>query len=132
MLHHVEIYVSDLARSRVFYEYLLPQFGYELYQDWAQGFSMKKAEQYIVFVQTPTAFLETGYHRCRTGLNHLAFHGGSREEIDQLRKDLLARGVTLLYDDRYPYAGGENHYALYFEDPDGVKVEVVGKECIYG
>ncbi|WP_341932217.1 VOC family protein [Streptococcus pluranimalium] len=126
MLHHVEIYVSDLARSRAFYEYLLPQFGYDLYQDWAQGFSMKKAEQYIVFVQTPTAFLEAGYHRCRTGLNHLAFHGGSREEIDQLRKDLLARGVKLLYDDRYPHAGGPDHYALYFEDPDGVKIEVVG------
>ncbi|MGX7776315.1 VOC family protein [Streptococcus pluranimalium] len=127
MLHHVELYVSDLARSRVFYEYLLPQFGYELYQDWDRGFSMKKVEQYIVFVQTPTAFLDAGYHRCRTGLNHLAFHGGSREEIDQLRKDLLARDVTLLYDDRYPYAGGPEHYALYFEDPDGMKVEVVGE-----
>ena len=127
MLHHVEIYVSDLARSRIFYEYLLPQFGYELYQDWAQGFSMKKAEQYIVFVQTPTAFLDAGYHRCRTGLNHLAFYGGNREEIDQLRKDLLARGVTLLYDDRYPFAGGPDHYALYCEDPDGIKIEVVGR-----
>lgn len=125
MLHNVEIYVSDLSCSRVFYEYLLSQFGYDLYQDWAQGFSMKKAEQYIVFVETPTAFLDAGYHRCRTGLNHLAFHGGSRKQMDQLSKDLLARGVKLLYDDRYPHAGGEKHYALYFEDPDGVKMEVV-------
>lgn len=57
--------------------------------------------------------------------NHLSFHGGSRENIDQLRQDLLARGVKLLYDDRYPFAGGENHYALYCEDPDGIKIEVV-------
>lgn len=126
MLHHVEIYVSDLARRRAFYEYLLPQFGYDLYQDWAKGFSMKKAEQYIVFVQTPTAFLYAGYHRCRTGLNHLAFQGGSQEDIDQLREELRDKGIRLLYDDRYPYAGGPEHYALYFEDPDGVKVEVVG------
>ena len=33
MLHHVELYVSDLARSRVFYEYLRRPFGYELYED---------------------------------------------------------------------------------------------------
>lgn len=126
MLHHIELYVSDLPRSRDFYEFLLPRLGYELYQDWPQGFSMKKAEQYLVFVQTPTAFLEESYHRCRTGLNHLAFHGGSREQVDQLRQDLIARGVKLLYDDRYPFAGGNNHYALYFEDPDGMKIEVVG------
>ena len=125
MLHHIELYVSDLARSRDFYSFLLSRLGYDLYQDWSHGFSMKKTEHYIVFVQTPAEFLEAGYHRCRTGLNHLAFHGGSREDIDQLRKDLLARGVNLLYDDRYPYAGGEHHYALYFEDPDGMKIEVV-------
>lgn len=127
MIHHIEIYVSDLESSRAFYEFLLPRLGYELYQDWPQGFSMKKTEQYLVFVQTPAAFLEAGYHRCRTGLNHLAFHGGTREQVDQLREELLARGVKLLYDNRYPYAGGDYHYALYFEDPDGVKIEVVGK-----
>lgn len=127
MLHHIELYVSDLARSRDFYEFLLPRLGYTLYQEWDKGFSMKMAEQYIVFVQTPAEFLEAGYHRCRTGLNHLAFHGGSCKQVDQLRQDLMTRGVKLLYDDRYPYAGGENHYALYFEDPDGMKIEVVAK-----
>ncbi|MGT2895755.1 VOC family protein [Streptococcus entericus] len=127
MLHHIELYVSNLARSRAFYDILLPRLGYTLYQEWVQGFSMKKAEQYIVFVQTPDDFQKAGYHRCRTGLNHLAFHGGSREQVDQLRQDLLTRGTKLLYDDRYPYAGGENHYALYCEDPDGVKIEVVVK-----
>lgn len=126
MLHHIELYVSDLARSRDFYSFLLSRLDYDLYQDWSHGFSMKKAEHYIVFVQTPADFLSAGYHRCRTGLNHLAFHGGSRETVDQLRQDLIARGTKLLYDDRYPHAGGENHYALYFEDPDGVKIEVVG------
>lgn len=127
MLHHVEIYVSNLSQSRTFYNFLLPELGYSLYQEWPQGFSYKKAEQYIVFVQVEEKYADSTYHRCRVGLNHLAFHGGSREEVDQLRKDLLARDVTLLYDDRYPFAGGENHYALYFEDPDGVKIEVVGE-----
>ncbi len=127
MLHHIELYVSDLAKSRDFYEFLLPYLGYELYQDWPQGFSMKMAEHYIVFVQTPADFLEAGYHRCRIGLNHLAFHGGRLEQVDNLREVLRDKGVRLLYDDRFPYAGGEKHYALYCEDPDHIKIEIVAE-----
>ena len=133
MIHHIEIYVSDLKRSRIFYDFLLTNLGYTLYQEWEEGFSMafydsnKKAEQYLVFVQTPQEFLEAGYHRCRTGLNHLAFHASTPDEIDQWRQEFLARGVKLLYDDRYPHAGGPDHYALYLEDPDGIKIELVGE-----
>ena len=120
MLHHVEIYVSDLETSRAFYDFLLTKLGYSLYQEWEDGLSFKKAEQYLVFVQTPQDFLEAGYHRCRTGLNHLAFHAGTPDDIDQWRKELLTRRVKLLYNDRYPHAGGPDHYALYLEDPDGI------------
>ena len=81
----------------------------------------------MVFVQTPQDFLEAGYHRCRTGLNHLAFHAGTPDDIDQWRKEFLTRRVKLLYDDRYPHAGGSDHYALYLEDPDGIKIELVGE-----
>ncbi|WP_421409942.1 VOC family protein [Streptococcus suis] len=128
MLHHVEIYVSDLETSRAFYDFLLTKLGYSLYQEWEDGLSYKKAEQYLVFVQTPQDFLEAGYHRCRTGLNHLAFHAGTPDEIDQWRKEFLTRRVKLLYDDRYPHAGGPDYYALYLEDPDGIKIELVGEE----
>ena len=125
MLHHVEIYVSNLENSRVFYDFLLTKLGYLLYQEWDEGFSFQKGDQYLVFVQTPHAFLEAGYHRCRTGLNHLAFHAGPPDEIDQWRKECLTRRIPLLYDDCYPHAGGPDHYALYLEDPDGIKIELV-------
>lgn len=127
MLHHIETYVSDLKTSREFYDFLLTKLGYSLYQEWEEGVSFKKAEQYLVFVQTPKDFLEEGYHRCRTGLNHLAFHAGTPDDIDQWRKEFLTRRVKLLYDDRYPHAGGPDHYALYLEDPDGIKIELVEK-----
>ena len=65
------------------------------------------------------------YHRCRVGLNHLAFHADSRQQVDEMTEKLKGRGVTLLYTDRHPFAGGENHYAVYFEDPDRIKVELV-------
>lgn len=125
MLHHVEINVSNLEKSRNFYEFLLPYLGYELYQEWPKGFSYIKDQTYLVFVQTEMNHLEHSYHRGHTGLNHLAFHGESREQVDQLTLALKERQVSILYKDRHPYAGGNQYYAVFFEDPDRVKLEVV-------
>jgi predicted FMN-binding regulatory protein PaiB/catechol 2,3-dioxygenase-like lactoylglutathione lyase family enzyme len=124
-LHHVEIYVSNLDRSRTFWSWFLKDLGYSIYQEWGQGFSMKLQDTYIVFVQTEEKYLETPYHRCNTGLNHLAFHGRSREHIDQITNKLKEKGLNILYQDKHTFAGGEGNYAVFFEDPDRIKVEVV-------
>jgi hypothetical protein len=34
-------------------------------------------------------------------------------------------GYTLLYDELYPYATAPDYYALFCEDPDRIKLEVV-------
>jgi catechol 2,3-dioxygenase-like lactoylglutathione lyase family enzyme len=125
-LHHVEIYVSDLERLSEFWGWLLGELGYKGYQRWPQGVSYISGETYIVFVQTEERFRDIPYHRCGTGLNHLAFHGGSREFVDSLTSKLRARGVRILYEDRHPHAGGPESYAVFFEDPDRIKVEIGG------
>ena len=81
-------------------------------------------ETYIVFVQTQERFLDIPYHRCRVGLNHLAFHGDGREFVNELTEELREKGVKILYEYRHPYAGGPNYYAVFFEDPDRIKVEI--------
>ena len=124
-LHHVEMYVSDLSRSRAFWGWFLEALGYEVFQEWSEGFSMRLGATYLVFVQTRPEHLEAGYHRCRTGLNHLAFHAASREDVDQMTEALRGRGVTILYEDRHPHAGGGESYGVFFEDPDRIKVEFV-------
>ncbi|EFR93063.1 glyoxalase family protein, partial [Listeria innocua FSL J1-023] len=111
-------------KSRLFWSELLEELSYELYQTWNEGFSYKFGETYLVFVQAEEPFLAEGYHRKRIGLNHLAFHGGTKERVDDFRAKLKAKGVKLLYEDRFPFAGGKNHYAVFFEDPDGMKVEI--------
>jgi len=122
-LHHVEIYVKDLKVSRKFWGWILGKMGYSEYQNWEQGISYILDDTYIVFVQAEEKFLDILYHRCRPGLNHLAFHGGTREFVDDITKELKAKRVKILYEDRHPYAGGKDYYAVYFEDPDRMKVE---------
>ena len=124
-LHHVELYVSNLERSRVFWSWFLDLMGYELYQEWPEGFSYLKDSSYLVFVQTEAKYLQPEYHRCRTGLNHLAFWAKSRAQIDEITRQLKEQGAVILYPERHPYAGGEGYYALFFEDPDRIKVELV-------
>ncbi len=125
LLHHVEVYVSDLSRSSEFWGWFLEELGYEPYQDWEDGKSWRSGDTYLVFVQTRERFLEAGYQRCRIGLNHLAFHAHSADQVDRLTDALRNRGVRILYEDRHPHAGGKQHYGVYFEDPDRIKVELV-------
>ncbi|QQS28438.1 MAG: VOC family protein [Sphingobacteriales bacterium] len=125
-LHHVEIYVSDLNKSKKFWAWLLTQkLNYVLYQEWDQGVSFRQNDTYLVFVQTEDQYQDIHYHRKRTGLNHLAFYGESKQFVDQLTDELRERGVTILYADRHPHA--EQYYAVFFEDPDRIKVEVVAE-----
>ena len=125
LLHHVEIYVSDLKRSTEFWGWFLAKLGYKQISKWDMGESWMLGETYIVFVQAEERFLDIPYHRCRAGLNHLAFHAGSKQHVDELYKELKKKDITILYEERHPYAGGKDYYAVFFEDPDRIKVELV-------
>lgn len=127
-LHHIEIYVSDLQRSTAFWGWFLGELGYETFQEWDSGRSYRLGETYLVFVQTGERFMQPPYHRCRAGLNHLAFHARSREQVDEITEALRNRGVRVLYPDRHPHAGGPGIYAVFFEDPDRMKVELVAPD----
>lgn len=127
MLHHVEIYVSDLARSRVFWRDLLAHLDYEETDHWDDGFTLKQGDgTYLTFVQVADHHADRPYHRCAVGLNHLAFTVPSRADVDTIRDHCIALEVSQLYADRYPFAnGGKDYYALFIEDPDRIKVEFV-------
>jgi catechol 2,3-dioxygenase-like lactoylglutathione lyase family enzyme len=122
-LHHVELYASDLDASVEFWHWLLTEIGYEPKNEWDAGRSWINGPTYVVLVQADET--DSPFDRRAAGLNHLAFHAASREQVDELTDGVRERGdATLLFEDRHPFAGG--YYALYCEDPEGVKVEVVG------
>lgn len=123
-LHHIELYVSDLERSLVFWRWLLMELGYEHSERWETGESWKLGDTYIVFVQVVNDFADVPYDRRRVGMNHLAFHAGSRDDVDRIAREVTGRGSRLLYQDRYP---SDEYYAIYFQDPDGIKVEVIAE-----
>ena len=123
-LHHIELWVPDLARATTQWGWLLSQLRYTLFQDWPAGRSWQLGATYLVIEQSP-ALTAGGHDRLRPGMNHLAFHAGSRVDVDALATAGPAQGWTLLFADRHPYAGGPGHYAAYLANSDGFEVELI-------
>ncbi|GEM_PF-746214 len=123
-LHHIEVWVNNLDRAVASWGWLLTELGYEEFQDWPGGRSWQAGHTYIVFEQSP-ARTASRHDRLRPGVNHLAFHVASRAQADKLAAAAPAHGWRLMFTDRHPYAGGEQHYAAYLENTDGFEVELV-------
>lgn len=72
-------------------------------------------------------YQKSPFHRKAIGVNHIAFRAKSRGDIDVLYRDyLLPRNVTVLYGGPAEHPEYEpGYYAVYFEDPDRIKVEVM-------
>ena len=126
-LHHVELWVPDIARAGREWGWLLGRLGYVLYQDWPAGRSWRLDGTYLV-VEQSKAMTAAGHDRCRPGLNHLAFHAGSRDDVDALVADAPGNGWTLLFPDRHPFAGGQEHYAAYLANSDTFEVELAAED----
>ncbi|MCK9558208.1 MAG: hypothetical protein M0R50_09240 [Candidatus Cloacimonetes bacterium] len=127
MMHHVEIYVDDLDATKEFWGCFWGHLGYVKYQEWDAGVSYQKGDTYIVFVQTEEKYRTPQYYHCHSGLNHLAFHAASKEMGDTITEELRARNITILYEDLHPFVAGEYSYAVFFEYPMRMKVEL----CAY-
>lgn len=123
-LHHVELWVPDLARAGAEWGWLLGELGYAQFQDWPHGRSWRLGDTYLVVEQSP-ALTAASQDRCRPGLNHLAFHAGDQARVDALAASAPAHGWTALFADRYPFAGGPDHYAAYLANTDEFEVELV-------
>jgi RimJ/RimL family protein N-acetyltransferase/catechol 2,3-dioxygenase-like lactoylglutathione lyase family enzyme len=125
--HHIELWVPDLARAEESWGWLLGALGWREFQRWPAGVSWKLGATYLVAERSPALSAET-HERNRPGLNHLALHVDTRARVDELAARAAEHGWSPMFADRYPYAGGDHHYAAYLENADGFEVELVAME----
>ncbi len=125
-LHHLDLNVHNLGRSEAFYRDLVARFDMTEVGRGEHWVSFGTASWYLTLVQTREPYQYHGFHRKRIGVNHLAFAAPSHEAVDDLHAWLLERHVTVLYGG--PMEMGTEaapNYAVYFEDPDRLKLEYV-------
>jgi catechol 2,3-dioxygenase-like lactoylglutathione lyase family enzyme len=126
-VHHVDLVVSSIERSLPFYRELLGPLG------WHRLSEVEGERGETIF------YLEGGgcsiglreaqsdspaYDRYRVGLHHLAFEASSRAAVDE-RADWLRSSGVLLERDPQEYTYSPGYYAVFFYDPDGLKLEIV-------
>ena len=128
-MNHLALTVRDLAKSEQgFYAPVLGYLGYEKVEDipdtmtlWFNG----EAKFAINLWQARPGLSAQPHERYSPGFHHCAFDVGSRADVDDLHQLLHEKGIKVLdAPAEYPqYAPG--YYAVYFEDGDGLKFEVV-------
>jgi len=127
-LHHIELWVPDFGRATAAWEWLLAELGYTRFQAFANGVGWRHAATgtYLVLEQSPD-MLAVAHDRLRPGLNHLAFSGGSRDQVERLTAAAQEHGWTLR-ERIAPGGGEEGYYATYLTDTDGFEVELVAED----
>lgn len=125
--HHVELWVADLGEARVEWGWLLGRLGFALESEWPGGQSWAAGGAYLTLTTSPN-LTGPGHDRRRPGVNHLAFKGGAAGRVDAIMIDAQQHGWRPLYQERYPHAGGSEHYAGWLENSAGFKAEVVAVE----
>ena len=126
-LYHLQINVSSAENARSFYRDLFRYLEWRVIHDEGGVTAFSDGAVNIWLIPTEGRFGGRGFHRKSTGLNHLAFRVERREDVDRFRDEFTApRGVATLYGTprEFPeYRPG--YYAVFFEDPDRLKLEVV-------
>lgn len=128
-INHLRLTVTDIPRARRFYEPLLRFMGYTLVEAddkrlaWA-GWSASEVLHWFILSVANEEHLDAKHDRYAPGLHHLAWNASSRDEVDRFHQLLLEQGVHVL-DAPAEYAYEPGYYAVFFSDPDGMKLELV-------
>ncbi|WP_332767253.1 VOC family protein [Phenylobacterium sp.] len=126
-IHHLDLTIRDPWASRDFYASVLGFLGYVQAAEHPRGFDFDLAR--------PEGFCSIGimkaqdeprpHDRYSPGLHHVAWAAESRADVDALHALLLEIGAQVLDPPADYPRYGDPYYAVFFADPDGLKLEFV-------
>jgi predicted lactoylglutathione lyase len=123
-LDHIDLRVKDMKVAKKFYAKLLPALGFVRDRSDEQF-----ATFYAVGRDRPSEFFAFDEDRNhRPNETRIAFWAETRAEVDRLTEVVRAAGGKNLEGPEICAGYSPGYYALFFEDPDGNKLEICCRE----
>ncbi len=114
MLDHVNIVVTDVARSRAFYDRALAALGLH---------SLDADDDGALYGAAEACFVIGGGSRATPV--HVGFRARTRAQVDAFHREALAAGGTDHGGPGLRLQYGPHYYAAFVLDPDGHNIEAV-------
>ena len=126
-MDHLDLVVSSLECSLPFYRGLLEPLGveyvHEVPGERGETIHYRGGEGLPGAIGLRERQAEGDFDRYRLGLHHVCFSASSREQVDDRAAWLREQGAEIESGpEEYGYS--EGYYAVFFYDPDGLKLEI--------
>jgi catechol 2,3-dioxygenase-like lactoylglutathione lyase family enzyme len=118
MIDHISIGVSDILRTKAFYDAVLEPLGYLRLSDGESSLGYGKG-QVQLWTNLAGKPIEPGMD---SGL-HVCFAAATRKSVDAFHAAALAAGGRDNGEPGLRVDYGDNYYAAYVVDPDGYRLE---------
>ncbi len=124
---HVGLNVSDISRSRQFYQDV---FGFEVSNE-----SSEPGREFVFLSQGDTLVLtlwqqSSGqFGKSTPGLHHLSFLVPSVADVAQAKERIVASGGSTVYDGIVSHSEGAQSGGVFFTDPDGIRLEIFSQDA---
>ncbi|MBN9564173.1 MAG: VOC family protein [Alphaproteobacteria bacterium] len=119
-IDHLVIRVSDYEKSKAFYGKLFAFLGFEVSDEYEDMIGWTNGKTRFWISRADAEGRKRKYRMGDVGFHHYAFELRSRKDVDALQAFLEAEGTTIV-DPAGEYY--EDYYAVFFLDPDGLKLE---------
>jgi glyoxylase I family protein len=125
-IDHIYLAVTDFARSEKFYDQVMKALGFKKSDEWLHGEPHAHYLRPTLQITLRPARSNARHDSYSAGLHHLCLQAATKADIDEAYRALTALGVAATKPKLYPEYNPE-YYATFFEDPDGIRLEVVGR-----
>jgi len=127
-LDHAYLSVSDFARARRFYDAVLGALGFKRSDDPIAGEPHAHYFDRVLQLSIRPARTRAKHDPYAPGLHHLCLQLRDPAAVDAAFAELRALGVGATEPRLYPEYNPD-YYATFFEDPDGIRLELVARKA---
>jgi catechol 2,3-dioxygenase-like lactoylglutathione lyase family enzyme len=122
-IDHLVVSVSDFERSKEFYTKVLGALGFKLKHQYSDMAGWSNGKTLFWIAEADAEGKKHPHRKGNIGFHHYAFELSKRADVDEFYEALKKYQVEVPDPPDDYYEGG--YYAVYFLDPDGLRMEAM-------